>query len=325
MNLSKFKKIPSSPWGTQKVLQVGTYEGGFAEIPSLTGVRGVLSHKRWHYVWAANDQILLTAAVIDGGYIGNAFVSVTDLERGKLLVEKSFLGLPKLQASVNDQPGRGAHAEFVGLGKRLVMEWGEDRSGMELLFEAQGVSAELFWDATGAPPPITVVGEMKKGLGVFTQKTNLLKVSGGVKIKGRKRDFRGAVGGLDFTSGYLPRVTRWNWVMGSGALADGTPFGCNLAVGNNLGGQSENALWLGSDLVPVGLVRFSHENRAWGIKSIKPGIDLCFEGKAWRKEDRELGLLSSHFSQGFGVLSGSVNGKELGAVRAVCEDQNLKW
>ncbi|MGK5087460.1 DUF2804 family protein [Bdellovibrionota bacterium FG-2] len=320
-----FKKIPSALSASFKSPHLGTFEGGFKEVPSFNGIRGFLSHKRWNYVWAANDQLLLTAAVIDGGYIGNAFVCVTDLERGKILVEKSYLGLPRLQSSVNAHPSRGASAEFVGLGHRLHIEWGEDRSGMELSFETQGVSAEVFWDATGAPPPITVVGELKKGLGVITQKTNLLKVSGSVKIKGRKRDFRGALGGLDFTSGHLPRHTRWNWLMASGELADGTAFGCNLAIGNNLGGQSENALWLGSDLVPVGLVRISQEKRAWGIKSIKPGIDLYFEGKAWRREDRELGLVSSHFAQGFGMLTGNVDGKELGSVRAVVEDQNLKW
>ena len=297
--------------------------------------QSALRSKRWHFVGVATERLYLSAAIVDGGYAGSAFVCLVDLETGTTLKNLSFLGVPRLSLQINEKAGAGARASFRQLGSSIELWRPEQSSKYNLAIDSGDFHVEASFDTALAPPPLIVSGLAKKNILASTQKTNLMPAQGRIRLNSKLLNLEGALASLDFSSGFFPRITEWRWGFAQGRLTDGTPVGFNLADGNNLGGQNENGLWIGKHLYRVDEAEFFFDRQnvvaPWRIKTKDGLLNLAFTAKGVHREDRNLLIVKSRFAQVMGRYSGSIRHPETGesyeinGLPGVAEDQAVKW
>jgi hypothetical protein len=282
------------------------------------------------------DDYFISTTIVDTGYAASAFFSIMKLDTGKIIEHRSFLGIPKITVFVNDHPREGASAWFRGIGARISLQRPLGSSKYKLFLKTDTVSVDAELDASSIAPLLSVTGAAVPGTSVFTQKTNLIPVKGKLLLKGKPAiSLDGGLAGLDYTRGCLPRYTNWRWATSHGKLSDGTGVGFNLADGNNLGGQNDNALWIGNKMFRLQKADFQFDPAKpasnWKISTDDGVVDLEFSPRASNREDRNLVLVESHFAQFFGYYSGTIKDSETGVVHKIVnlpgatENQNVKW
>lgn len=348
---SKLPPAPSSIEDAGGAPRFGTFQGGL-DVVDLTRLRGsyqpnrldrLRMHKRWLYGFLATREVAALFAVVDLGYTSNAFTLALDYASGRVLADAGVLGLPGPMVKVNDHPGAGLDVRFrrPDASWRLWRTFGDERFhghirlGVPLPFRKPHLELTFELLAAGGPPPLTVIAPVEGGVINVTQKWAGLLSSGALEVDGRRYSLDGGVGGLDSTYGYLARKTAWRWAFVCGRLDDGTPIGINLVEGFNetRDDVNENALWLGTELIPLGRARFAWNPNAilepWRVKTLDGVLDLTFRPLAAHQELRDLKLVSSRFQQPVGLWSGTVTVKDrtfrLENAPGVTEDQAVVW
>src|SRR5574341_993412 len=280
----------------------GAYAGSLERIGLLraaprggTGaLRGLLQRKRWVYVFAANEEAMVAAAVVEAGWFA--------------------AGLAWLNARVTDEPGEGARARFSGIGLRIEIEQREGRVELGLVGR-NGFRAEVVLDASGAPAPFVLVTPVA-GPGVrATQKAAAMSATGTISVGGRTLLLDGGSGGLDSTHGFLARETGWRWAFGTGRLPGGAPIGFNLAegfAGVPEGDPGENALFRSYETSRLPPCAFSFDRdqprSPWRVASADGSVELAFTPAALHREVKNLVVLKTRFSQLPGTFSGRLPG-----------------
>jgi hypothetical protein len=317
--------------------QLGTYFGGADEIdlsPAARrlGARYALSHhKRWIYSAIARDDIYVGVAIVDLTYAANAFAVVSDPRTG-VIAHTSHMGLPGLSVRVGDRPEEGCDAQFQAPGAHFAFNRRYGSSTYDLTVVTRDVKVYATFDTRPAPAPVVAVARPLGGDVNVTEKRVLMAVRGMVETDGRKVDVDGALGGIDYTQGFLPRATAWRWAYLMGKTTDGRRVGMNLVEGFN--GQPECALWLEGETFSVGEGRFSFSRKAplspWKITTTCGAVDVTFDPVGMHSEDRDLVLLRSTFVQPVGTFRGTLripgHGKvSVDGAPGVVEDQNVRW
>lgn len=330
----------------------GTYQGELPEVDlarlsgrwSPTRATRLLKRKRWHYTFAATQEVAAVFAVVDLGYTASAFAVAVDLRERRPLCDVSFLGAPGPMVELGDQPGAGLNACFRTLGGKLSARRGEEderyRVEVDVSRLRTGSLQSFQWDGdllvAGGPPALTVIAPVEgDGLLNVTMKRNGLLSFGSVEAGGKRFRLDGGVGGTDYTQGYLARHTAWRWAFAAGRLADGTPVGVNLVEGFNESSAeaNENALWLGDRLYPLARARFDYHPKElmapWRLMTVDGAVDLRFQPLYVHREERDLRVVVSHFAQPVGFFEGTVRlgdrTLELSNVPGVTEDQDMLW
>ena len=97
--------------------------------------------------------------------------------------------------------------------------------------------------------------------------------------------------------------------------------------------MNENALWLGTELIPLGRARFTWDRNnllaPWAVRTIDGAVDLRFKPFGMHQELRDLVLVKSSFNQPVGVWEGELKvGDRTYVVKdapGVTEDQSVLW
>lgn len=312
-------------------------------------VKSFLRHKQWMYFFAANDAVIVVAAVADAGPTGTSFAMVTDRATGDVLADASRPGGAGPLVALNDQPTLG-HRLHYALPGTLVTARGDD---LELhlratfqhipyipLVSKPWIELDIRF-ATDVHPGLTTVAEIRgESLVTATSKNAALPIRGQVTVHGdghtQEFDLTGGFGGFDYTNGYLPRSTSWNWAFATGALDDGRTVGINLVSGfSGLNGHAdENALWLQGvlhSLDPAAQIVFDADDplQPWTVTTSDGAVDLQFQPLALHHESLNLGVIRSRFVQPTGHFTGTVrvDGEEIAINRlpGVVEDQDVLW
>jgi hypothetical protein len=289
----------------------------------------MLHEKRWHYVSIGGPRVLLAAVVADLGWAATAWAYVFDRGAKKLLVDSSFMGVPKVTHRVAQSAGPGACTTFQGLGASLRIERPAGSSEWRVLGQGpQGFSLDATLDAAAAPPTLLAIAPIEGGVANATHKTVNLMARGQVRAAGQAFDLEGHFGGLDHTSGLLARDTSWRW-----ASAAGSRVGLNLVEGFN--GPVENAVWIDGKLHPVGEAVFEFDKadhlRPWRVTTRNGTVDLTFTPEGARREDKQLYVAQSWYVQPVGTFSGTVRAApgaaaiEVNGLPGVTEDHVAKW
>ena len=170
------------------------------------------------YTFAANEEILVTAAIVDAGPTGTTFLTVADRRTGHLLADISRPGGTRPMVSVNAHPGEGTAAATACPDRIVSMKTVDGilsvraKIGSPVGLPAIGAPAvelDLHFDIT-AQPPLTVISDLDTDPPAVstTGKNAALPVNGRVVIRHagllHAFDFADAVGGFDYTSGFLP-------------------------------------------------------------------------------------------------------------------------
>jgi hypothetical protein len=328
----------------------GTYQGTLNEVDlgrlagpyHLTAPMRLLKEKKWQYQIVCTPELIALFAIVDLSYTANAFVMAIDRRDKRVLVDKSFLGVPGPLARVGNCPGEGLSAHFQTLGASFSVARAAGRERYRLAVDVWDLPMPrkaVHWRgdilAVGGAPALSVIAPVADdGVVNVTQKWAGLLAFGNLTAGGRTYVLDGGVAGLDYTHGFLARHTAWRWALAVGRLGDGTPVGVNLVEGFNDESEetNENALWVGRTLVPLGRAKFTYNKQdwldPWHVRTLDGTVDLEFRPMHAHREERDYKLVRSRFVQPVGTFRGTlrIDGRsvpvELGGVT---EDQDMLW
>ncbi|MGZ4620195.1 MAG: DUF2804 domain-containing protein [Frankiaceae bacterium] len=325
--------------------------GGLAAPYRRGAVQSFLRHKRWMYVFAATEDLVVAAAIVDAGPTGTSFVMVTDRTTGNVIADASRPGAVRPLVGLNDRPEEGFRAHYYTPGTTVMMrgDSGHLRTTARIhrfpfvpRVSQPWIDLELEL-ATAAQPGVTAIVDLHTvppSVTTTAKKAGLL-ISGRLVVRDRggqsaRWELSGGYGGFDFTSGHLPRETSWRWAYGTGRTSTGRTAGVNLTCGftGMEDRASENSLWLDGRIIPLDpSARIDCDNAdlmaPWQIKTLDGATDLTFRPMGLHRENLNLGVVRSYFVQAQGHITGTIRaGAEmltLDRFPAVTEDQRVLW
>ncbi|HEV8536001.1 MAG TPA: DUF2804 domain-containing protein [Candidatus Limnocylindria bacterium] len=289
--------------------------------------------KRWRWAMVATPRVLVAFAIADLSYAANAFVLAADVDERKVLIDRGFLGLPRLSVAVGDRPARD-HSWFRGPGIEAVIRPALAGSSIGVRVRTSGFDLAAEMDATAVPSVTLIAPVTDGGMVNVTQKASALPVTGEVRTPGRTYSLDGGLGGFDYTNGLLARHTEWRWAFTTGRSDDGHTIGLNLVEGfNEAGAASENVLWVDGAILALGHARFEFDRGStlspWRVTTRDGSVDLEFEPIGQHREERNLIIARSSFVQPFGTFHGTVRTPSgplhVSALPGVVEDQRVTW
>jgi hypothetical protein len=327
--------------------------GGIGRL--LGGVTGrslrALRLKQWHYTSVVTDRVLFACAVVDIGYVGNAFAYVVDRATGRTFeyatLTPAAAGITIASNSIDGTtsirfPGFGAialHNDSARGTRRIECDL-EGRAGGKPSLRA----SIAIRDEGREPAPIVTVEESEPRCWLYTHKCYGLEAEGSIDAGSISEAFALGEGlaGLDYNRGYRPRETYWNWAAAAGRSACGTRIGFNLTTSVRPGeahssgapDSGDCALWLGPERIKIPRVRFEYDARAlmsdWRVRDDEGLVDLVFSPAGERAEDVNAGLVVSRFHQPYGTFRGTLrnrNGRTfaLTDVYGVVEQHFARW
>ena len=274
--------------------------------------RGGTWRKRWRYVGAFCDELLVCAARVQVGPLGQTFWVVCERESGRMW-ERTKLLPPGARGEVWTE-GTGAdgmvdHAQEEGSLLRIEgthPEAGEVRAFLRL----------------GGGDWVEAVCPTTEGQYVWTRKRVGIVVHCDVRI-GESRWRVEARGVEDESAGYHPHHTVWTWSAGVGTSTGGQPVGWNLVSGvNDPPERSERGIWVDGAPSEPGPVSFQ------GLEAIgfEDGSRLEFAAECERRKEERRLLVSYSYRQPFGRFSGTLpGGLQLERGLGVMEHHDATW
>lgn len=286
--------------------QFGRFAGPIADLATARwdeggGVfsRRRLQRKTWTYFGVFSERFMLGFAVVDAGYLGTAFIYLYDRQTKRLIEEKASVPF-------------GFSAGFAGsLGATWALASG-GRSwriapageGWKASFKGKQLAVEL--TLGGGPGMSTLAPSLRRPFH-YTYKICGMPVAAQVEAHGERHAFN-AEGMIDFTLGYPPRHTTWNWASMTGRDEQGGAVGLNVVAHFTNG--LENGLWLDGAVVPLAQATFEYDPadvlQPWRVRTEDGRVDLRFLPEGKRSEKLSVGLLVSDFAQPFGRFEGEI-------------------
>jgi len=311
----------------QTVVPFGIYDDLIKNVDtSSVDKQGFVAKKRrterkaWIFVGVFSPELICGLAIVDAGMVATAFsyfYSFKDslFEEDKITVP---LGFPTdFNPNLDSEWKLGNYLIKTENGKMKLQYVGKYKLYMELENTANGVS--IVAPSKGDRPFN------------FTYKNVCLPVK--VQInKGNTNTYAtsGKYGSIDFTKGFPPRETIWNWLSFIGITESKKSIAVNLV--DRFNNNMENILWIDGQKTSLSSATFSmqapYDKSDWNITT-QDGILKCHLSPCGaRSENINALVMKSKFIQPFGTLDGSVmiDGKEekFTAI-GVAEDHHAIW
>ena len=259
-------------------------------MPLLLGRR---FRKRWRWVGAFADNLIVFAAIVQVGPAAMTFWGIWDRERRRLW-----------ERTRRDLPGR--RRDVVMRGHSVRVRAGSIEFDLEL---EEGY-------------PIECMCPNGEGGYSWTRKAAGMPVRGEVRV-GRRSNSLDGFGVTDDSAGYHQRYTSWKWSAGVGAARDGRKIAWNLVRGiNDPPVSSERTLWVAGRPMEPGPVSFQ------GLDSIhfEDESRLNFSAETQRTHHEGIPLLArSDYEAPFGTFTGSLNGLPVESALGVMEAHDAVW
>jgi len=291
-----------------QLLSVGAYE----DIIENTSLKkwdndgGLFKRRRtqrkaWMFVGAYSKDLMVGLATADAGFIGNAFAyfyvpSENLYKEQKVIIPYGFS---------ND------------FDPELWSKWSLRNFNIEshngLLRANTNGDFQLSIEMTHSNNGLSFICPTVDRPFNFTYKNLNLLTKVSVTFNDKKCEMDGRMGGIDFSKGYPPRHTIWNWALISGETKEGIPVGMNLFRGHN--GKYENAAWIGDERILLSNTNFLYDKKkpldsqTWALNTEDGLVNAKFTPSKSRKEKINAGLLSHDFTQPFGTFTGAIEHK----------------
>lgn len=293
--------------GSQPIAD-GVYAGAIDDLSTATwdGSCGLLSARRlqrkgWLYFGAFSPRYSIGLAVVDAGIAATAFIYLADRESGEMIEEKLLRPLGFAAAFVPDwrRPWR-----LAGSGR----EWciGHDEGGWLVRF--RGRRLQLDMRCGDDAPGLTAVSTAPGRPFHHTYKLAGTAARLSLTVDGAAIAPFDARASVDFTLGYPPRLTLWNWASLDGTSEDGDAVAVNL-VAHFMNGL-ENALWHDGAVQPLPQAAFDYDRAnplsPWRVRTIDGRVDVVFTPQGQRAENLRMGVMASVFTQPWGRFEGTL-------------------
>lgn len=271
--------------------------------------------KRWRYLGAFSDELMLCAARVGVGPFGQTFWAIWDRETGELH-ERTRMIIPMLARGEVWTERAGSDAGPI--------EWAPQAGGSEVRIEAaakdDSEQVRAFLHA-GDGPWAEAVCPTGEGDGYVWTRKRPVTVECDVRV-GSKRIRCQARGIEDESCGYHPHHTVWDWSAGVGTTTDGRAVGWNLVSGvNDPPQRSERAIWVDGEPSEPAPVSFE------GLDAIVlDGGRLDFHAEAERSRSESKPFARYTYRQPFGTFAGTLpGGLELAEGLGVMEHHDAQW
>lgn len=285
----------------------GRYRGAIAGLSTAAwdgGGRRRLQRKGWMYFSASTERFSVGYAIVDAGLVATAFVYVHDRATSRLVEEKATVpfGFPADHAPDWRRPWR------LDRGDR---HWAiEHDAARGWLVRYTGTRLQLALDVERGGDGLTAIASAPGRPFAHTWKLCALASRLRFTLDGETHDVASS-SALDFTLGYPPRSSLWNWASLDGVRDDGRKVGVNL-VAHFMNGL-ENGLWLDGELIPLAQATFDYTPgnllAPWQVRSVDGQVDVRFQPDGQRAEHLDAVLLKSRFAQPFGRWEGTIAGR----------------
>lgn len=283
--------------------------------------------KQFQFIAVTGPDWLLAVAIADIRYASSGFVYL--YQHGGETIEKGLLLPLNMGCRMSNSPTSGKAQLHFG-----KTRWSFDLSAQswQLELDCGALQAKLQLLPQQQNPLALCAPTAYQGL-TYTEKNNALQVLGELKLAGKPFDLSQALGGYDFSAGFMRRQTNWRWAS-INSNVQGQPFGLNLANGVNETGLCENALWYQGRIQHLSPVQFvfsrAEPERNWQVSTLCGEVALEFQPLYCRQEKVQAGLLASNFRQYVGYYQGRVQLADgtvlqLHNCLGLAEDHYAKW
>jgi hypothetical protein len=271
--------------------------------------------KSWRYLGAFGDELMLCAARVNVGPLGQTFWAIWDREAQEFRERTRGLW-PTARGEVWTERG-GGDTERIA--------WAPETGGAMVRIEAaaRGDDAEQIrgFLHVGAGDWVESVCATGEPGGYTWTRKRVVPVECDLRI-GERRIRVEARGIEDESCGYHPAHTVWDWSAGVGESADGRAIAWNLVSGiNDPPERSERAIWVDGEPSEPSPVSFE------GLDAIAlDGGRLEFAAERERRSEEQRLWLSYAYRQPFGTFSGTLpGGIELARAFGVVEHHDAHW
>lgn len=276
--------------------------------------------KAWVFYGAYTPELMVGIAVADAGYLANAFAYFLVPETGLFVEDKVLLpfGFPNSFDPNLTDDWKLKNFSITTINNLMQCKL-DGKFKLQLTGQLNNNGLSFICPSAGRPFN-------------FTHKNLCLPTEMEVTYRGKTYKASGNIGGIDFSKGYPPRETFWNWASFIGATEDGTPVGMNLFRGHN--DKYENAAWVGKERVLLSNTTFLYDKtqlldqQTWHLKTDDGLVELEFEPYGKRAEKINALALSHDFTQPFGKFTGRIkhNNTWLNVTGyGPVEDHTSKW
>lgn len=291
-----------------KTPNFGVYDG----LPTTTatdkwdGNKKWRSTRRWHrkswvFVGIYTPKCSIGFAMVDAGFIGKGFCYVHFPDEGIRLehgVDKPFGFDGNFEANLDSHWQLGNYTissdehqcyilSYIGKDFELQINFDNNKHGLSFICPAENTSKRPFH---------------------FTYKNLLVPMDVRVKYHQKERVYQQVYGSIDFSKGYPPKHTTWNWLSFTGQTDSGIAVGINLV--NNFNANLENAVWIGTKRYLWEEVAFEYSppltTSDWKVVGKNNDLELTLCPNGNRKENINLKWLKSKFIQVFGKIEGKI-------------------
>ncbi len=300
-----------------------------------------IREKRWCYMGIIHPEIIFGCAVIHLGYIASAFVFGFDRKESRL-VEHAPVFFPLSQAVFDRNPENGI-TSYQSLRGRLCLTHNQANTGKKTItanffLPRRSIKADIeITEPAGSFFPMHFLMPMEKGRSAFTTKAAGLRAKGKIILNQKLFDLdpETTFAVFDWTNGFYPRHTSWNWACGAGVAHDGTQIGFNFSSGVYENGFPENTVWINGKPEGTGEIIFTYDPQnpllPWQIKSRDCSVNLSFKPEGIRRAHDNLFIIKSQFIQPCGSFEGSIKTGGAAApihfskVGGVVEEHHATW
>jgi len=309
----------SLPYGVYNGLIKSPFTSYWDTEGSFLAKRRRTQRKAWIFFGVYSPELFAGIAVVDAGMVSTAFAYLAVPAENIFIEDKMTLPL-----GFAEKFDPAMETEWT-LGKFNIKT-----SGGQMIFTSRGKLKLDIVAETNADAGLSFVCPSTDRPFNFTYKNLPMQVACKASYLGKSYEIAGKYGAIDFTKGYPPRETRWNWMSLIGELEDGTALGINLV--DHFNNNIENAAWIGEKKVLLGEAQFSMQTpldkNKWQIDTRSGSLHLIFTPLGARSEKLDMVVMKSLFTQPYGTFEGvmTVNGQQLKLKgQGVVEDHYAKW
>ncbi|SNY49647.1 Protein of unknown function [Arsukibacterium tuosuense] len=286
-------------------------------------------YKQFQFVSISHPDWMLAAAIADIRYLCSGFAYFYQRSTASLSEFKLLQPLGR-QSQMSASPTAGV-ADIRGGNNHISIE--PRGYSWRLALQSKHLNADLSLSPGTTIEPLALCLPTGYNGWTYTQKHNGLQVTGDIHFQQQTVALTGALGGYDFSAGYMRRETSWRWGSLSG-FSGSDKMGFNLAAGVNETGATENCCWLNDKRYLLPAVHFifnrQQPDAPWQLLSHCGAINLQFIPAAKRQERLNLGLLASNFRQYCGSWHGTItlsDGKQINCngQQGLAEDHFARW
>ena len=286
-------------------------------------------YKQFQFVSISHPDWILAAAIADIRYLCSGFAYFYQRNTASL-TEFKLLQPFSRRSQMSHSPVAGV-ARIQSANNLISIE--PDGYRWHLALQSKQLSANLLLAPGDIAEPLALCLPTGYSGWTYTQKHNGLQVSGDINLQQQPVAVNGALGGYDFSAGYMRRETSWRWGSLSG-YSGADVIGFNLAAGVNETGGTENCCWLNGKRYGLPPLQFifnrQQPDTPWQVVSQCGAVKLQFMPAAKRQERLNLGLLASNFRQYCGSWHGTIklsDGQQINCngQQGLAEDHFARW